>query len=85
MSGSSSTRDLELLGLRDALVGANARAASAEWRLDLAENRIKSMTRAIRHRNEMLNSLNWKVGRIVLWPPSSLRAVMKCLQANNSK
>jgi hypothetical protein len=77
--------DLEILGLRDALVGANTRAATAEWRLDLAENRIKSMTKAVRHRNEMLNSLTWKVGRVVLWPLSPLRYVLKRLQPSKAK
>jgi hypothetical protein len=76
---------LELLALRDNIQGANARASTAEWRLGLAENRIRSMTNAVKHRDEMLDSLTWKAGRVVLWPLSPIRYVLKRLQPSKSQ
>ena len=79
------SNDLEIIGLRDAVVGANVRAATAEWRLELAENRIKLMTKAVKHRDDILNSYTWKVGKVVLWPLTPVRYVIKRLQSGNRK
>jgi|688.fasta_scaffold2164958_1 hypothetical protein len=76
---------LEVLGLRDSLFGANVRAATAEWRLELAENRIKSMTKAVKNRNDMLNSVTWKAGRILLWPLTPVRYLLNRMQSGASK
>lgn len=87
LSSKTSSRDLQLevMGLRDALTGANARAATAEWRLALAENRIKSMQKAVKHRNQMLNSLTWKVGTAVLLPLRPVRYALSRLRSEASK
>lgn len=77
--------ELEVIGLRDALVGANARAATAEWRLALAENRIESMKKAVNHRNQMLNSFTWKIGTVVLLPLRPVRYVIRRLRSGTSK
>ena len=77
--------ELEVIGLRDALVGANTRAATAEWRLALAEDRIESMKKAVKHRNQMLNSLTWKVGTAVLLPLRPVRYILSRLRSGSSK
>lgn len=84
---SSQIRQLELenLALRDNMIGANSRAATAEWRLELADNRIKSMQKAVTHRNQMLNSLTWKVGKVVLFPFRPVRYVLSRLRSGSPK
>lgn len=76
---------LKILGLQDSLIGANARAATAEWRLALAENRIESMKKAVQHRNQMLNSFTWKAGKVVLLPFRPVRYILSRLRSKSNK
>lgn len=75
---------LKILGLQDSLIGANARAATAEWRLALAENRIASMQKAVKHRDQILNSWTWKAGKVVIFPLRPMRFILSRLRSEAS-
>jgi hypothetical protein len=68
--------ELEILGYRDTIFGQKVTIANLEWRLRDTEERLRQVAR---HRNEMLRSATWKVGRIVMavfWPIRKVRAVV---------
>jgi hypothetical protein len=46
-----------------------AENANLNLRLNIAQQRIKQLEKVARHRNQMMNSATWKIGK----------AVMKCL------
>lgn len=69
----------EILGLRDTAIGAQATAANAEWRLELANRRIKHLESLVEHRKQLLNSWTWKVGSLVMlifWPLRKLKSLI---------
>jgi hypothetical protein len=79
------TLQRENWGLRDIAISAMSENANLEARLNLAIERIKQLEKIANHRNQILNSTTWKIGRLIVKPLSPLKKMLSSGQNKGEK